>query len=525
MSKRGKVQQAAKRAVQEPPAQPPPPWMKISDWALMNAGRRPERASVPNPFQAPAFPPSSMRRVPRAERLAMDDAVLQVNGWAAQQMYNGAWFEGTTFLGYTYLSELAQRPEYRRMVEVVATEATRKWIELQSQEGEDKTERIQQLQEALEALDAQGAFRRVIEIDGFMGRSHLYLDTGDTDDRHELMVPIGDGAGAASSAKVSPKHPLLALRPVEPVWCYPARYNATDPLKPDWYHPQSWFVQGKEIHSTRLLRFVAREVPDLLKPAYAFGGLSLTQLAKPYVDNWLRGRQAISDLVWAFSTSVFSTDLTTLLQADGAELFKRIELFNRLKNNRSVMLLNKESEEYQQQNTPLGTLDALQAQLQEHMCSVTGIPVVKLLGIQPAGLNASSEGELESWYDWIEAFQEKIIRERLQRVVNFTMLSLWGEVDHGITFRFVPLRADDPVQAAQVRKLDAETGSILIEDGAVSQAEERQRVARDPDSGYDGIDEDELPVAPGGGENPDEAAVEMLPKEGEVLSEEDNAVP
>jgi hypothetical protein len=43
---------------------------------------------------------------------------------------------------------------------------------------------------------------------------------------------------------------LKRLRVIEPVWTYPSSYNATDPLKPDWYKPSSWFVQGKEVHST-----------------------------------------------------------------------------------------------------------------------------------------------------------------------------------------------------------------------------------------------------------------------------------
>ncbi|MGF6605041.1 hypothetical protein P3T23_009802, partial [Paraburkholderia sp. GAS448] len=47
----------------------------------------------------------------------------------------------------------------------------------------------------------------------------------------------------------------------------------------------------------------------MLKPAYAFGCLSLSQIAKPYVDNWLRTRQSVSDLLHSFSTMVLKTNL------------------------------------------------------------------------------------------------------------------------------------------------------------------------------------------------------------------------
>src|SRR6202011_2503289 len=110
---------------------------------------------------------------------------------------------------------------------------------------------------------------------------------------------------------------LKRLRVIEPVWTYPSNYNATDPLKPDWYKPSSWFVQGKEVHSTRLLTFIGREVPDLLKPAYSFGGLALSQMAKPYVDNWLRTRQSVADIIRAFSVFLLKTNLGESLQAGG----------------------------------------------------------------------------------------------------------------------------------------------------------------------------------------------------------------
>ncbi|WP_369077406.1 hypothetical protein, partial [Enterobacter sp. UNJFSC 003] len=35
----------------------------------------------------------------------------------------------------------------------------------------------------------------------------------------------------------------------------------------------------------------------------------------------------------------------------------------------------------------------------------------------PAGLNASSEGELRSFYDWIHSFQEKLYRQNLHALM------------------------------------------------------------------------------------------------------------
>lgn len=486
-----------KRRAEARPTAPPPPWVRVPSGALVRSRLVPrDRALIPNPFDLPKFPPGVRGRAPD---MAMDDQIVEVNAWAAQGVYNAAYFEGVTFLGYTYLSELAQRPEYRRISEVLATAATSRWIKFRSTATAGAgDERIKQLEAEFTRLDVKGAMRRLSELDGFFGRSHLYLDTGDTEDREELRKPIGDGSNRLSLAKFRGRKGFLErIKTVEPVWCYPAFYNANDPLRPDWYKPQSWYVQGKQVHASRLLTLVAREVPDLLKPSYSFGGLSLSQMAKPYVDNWIRTRQSVADLIWSFSVSVISTDLANTLAGDGQEFWDRLEILTNVRNNRGILALQNgiegTKEDFKNISTPLGTLDALQAQAQEHMCSVTGTPVVVLLGIQPAGLNASSQGEIDVWKAWVAAYQEAHLRDKVERVMRFAQLSLWGAVDPEITFAFEPLTTLDAVQLSQILKTKAETDDINVAMGAVSPLEVRKRLAADPDSQYQGLDVDDLP--------------------------------
>jgi uncharacterized protein len=463
---------------------------KISDEALIRAGSAPAKPKV-NPFKFALPPPGVLPEGVPAPSMAQDSAIGGALGWAGS-FANQVFAEGLEFLGYPNLAELAQRPEYRVITETIATEMTRKWIKLQAVGEEDKTAKIKAIEDEFTRLGVKDAFRKAAEIDGFFGRAHLYLDLGSTDDRDELRLPIGNGQNAMSKAKVGIGS-LKRLRVIEPVWTYPSSCNATDPLKPDWYKPSSWFVQGKELHATRLLTFIGREVPDLLKPAYSFGGLSMSQMVRPYVDNWLRVRQSVSDLISTFSTSGIKTDLSQMLAAGGEQLFKRLVLFNSNRDNQGLMVLDKDTEEYFNVSTPLGTLDQLQAQAQEHMASVSRIPLVKLLGISPAGLNASSEGEIETFDDTINAAQEAQIRPNLTRLLHFVELNLWGAIDPGITFTFVPLSDLTPKEKAEVEKIEAETAEIRINSSVISPAEERKRVANEPDTPYQGIDPDDVP--------------------------------
>lgn len=464
--------------------------MAISDAVLMSARNKPAPKQI-RPFQLPKPPPGV---VPDDQpKMAMDHqpGIVGAAGWAGGY-YGGAFSEGLEFLGYPYLAELAQRPEYRRIVEVIATEMTRKWIRINTKGDEDKSDKIGKIEAEMTRLQVQSVFKKAAEQDGFFGRSHLYLDTGATEDPNELLMPIGDGRGTLSEKKVS-KGSLRGLRCIEAVWTYPTNYNSNDPLKDDWYKPEVWFVMGKRIHASRLLTFIGREVPDLLKPAYSFGGLALTQMAKPYVDNWLQTRQSVNDIISAFTAWVLSTNMAETLQAGGDHIYRRAELFNNLRNNRGLMLLDKDEEAFQNISVPLSGLDALQAQAQEHMASVSGIPLVKLLGIQPAGLNASSDGEIRTFYDWIAAYQKALFQVNLTKVLDFVQISLFGEVDDEITFEFEPLWALDGKELAEVDKIKADTAQIRMDTGVISPDEERRRLAADPDSPYDGLDPDDAP--------------------------------
>lgn len=430
--------------------------------------------------------------------IAMDE-VIRVSDWGAANVFNGMFANGAMFLGYPFLSELLQIAEYRKIIGTLADHATRKFIKLQTTNSEtDKTVQIKELSDAIENFKVREVFKHASEIDGGFGRAHIYLDTGDGPDREELLTPIGNGRNKMSQLKCKKgRHALKHLSVVEPMWTYPATYNASDPLSTDWYNPQTWFVQGKELHADRLLRMVSREVPDMLKPAYSFGGLAMSQMAMPYVDNWLRTRQSVADTVWSFSVNGMKTDMSAMMQPGAPQsIFERAELFNNLRNNRGLLMINEATEDYFQFNVPLGTLDMLQAQSQEQMASVSNIPLIFLLGISPHGMNASAEPEIRAFYDYVASYQTAFYKEPLTRIIDFIQLAIWGAVDPEITFSFEPLWSLDEKGSAEVRKIEAETDDLLINGGIVSPLEARKRVANDPETPYQGLDVNDLPTPP-----------------------------
>lgn len=390
------------------------------------------------------------------------------------------------FPGYPYLANLATRAEYRAMASTMSTEVTREWIDFGTV---DKTEnpRIAELVAALEKFKVREVLRTVAEHDALYGRGQIAIRLSGDEDKLKLPLVI--------SPHTIPKGALRSFTPIEAVWTTPSAYDALDPTAPDFYKPRVWFMLGKEIHASRLLTIVTRPLPDILKPAYNFSGMSLSQLAEPYVNNWLRTRQAVSDIINTFSITALATSMDQVLQGDddGVDVFKRAELFTRTRSNLGLMLMDKDREELVQLNTPLSGLHELQSQSQEQMCSVSHIPAIILTGISPSGLNASSDGEVRMFYDWISALQEAFFSQPLDVMIKIVQLHLWGEIDHHITWHWKPLWQLDELELADIRLRESQTDANYIDRGIVSPEEVRAKLARDEDSGYEGIEAEELP--------------------------------
>jgi phage-related protein (TIGR01555 family) len=439
----------------------------------------------------PARPPAGV--VPTgAQPMAMDE---DFSGFYADPGLGGSTYsEGMHWLGTPYLAELAQRAEYRQISETYARDMTRAWIKIQASGEEDKGDRIKEIERAFDRHKIQHKFRRMAELDGFFGRAHLYVDMG---------VPMTDAdlmrTAIILDRRTVKKGSLRNIQVVEPLWTYPGSYDAVNPLAPDFYVPVTWYVMGREVHRTRLLTFVGREVPDLLKPSYAFGGLSMSQMAKPYVDNWLRTRQSVSDLIHSFSVFALATDMSgTLTGGAGADERARADLFTLYRDNSGLFLYDKNREDFKNISASLGTLDHLQAQSQEHICSVSGIPLVVFTGITPTGLNTTSEGELQAWAQRVHAAQENLFGDHLRFLLRLVQLDLFGEIDEEITATFEPLKEESETERSTRLKTEADADAAYVSMGALAPDDVRQVLAEQEAGRYAAVDLSGPPPDPPG---------------------------
>lgn len=420
------------------------------------------------------FPELPACVAPEGHVLAMDSMCQQMAGYAGlePQFASG-------FIGYPMLSQMAQSNEYRAVAETTAEEMTREWGKVK---GGNNHEKLEKIEEALEAFNVRDLMRKHVETDNLFGGSQMFIRIKGQENKTELPLLL--------TPQGVKKDSLLGFTVIEPIWTTPSVYNANDPTEPDFFKPTQWFVMGKNTHCDRLLTLIIRPVPDMLKPAYNFRGVSMSQLMKPYVQRFQRTVDSVSDLVHSYSITGLKTDMSSILQggAGGAnQLIARSKVFTQFKNNQNLMLVDTTNEEeFFQLNTPLTTLDSLQDQSLQMLAMPAKIPLVKLLGTPPSGLSANSDGEIRVYYDHIAALQNAHLLPQMQVILRLVQLHLFGEVDESIFFQFNPLYQLDDTERAAVNLTKAQTAQIYLQEGVLDQETVLDALSNDEDGDYTG---------------------------------------
>lgn len=439
-------------------------------------------------------PPATLGAPNEEAKLAMDRAMEDRGVYTLLQhgFELGVYGACSNFLGYGALQNVAQNGLIRACIETVSDDMTRNWITLQQEGEEDSPEaedKIQRLEKAMKRMGLQKTMHKAASMTGYYGGCLLYLDTGASGPQLKLPLSLEPWSLEAKEGF------LRAVRVVDPVNCFPGTYNSVDPLKEDYYVPQSWWVLGQEVHASRLIRVYANEPPLLFRPSYNFLGIPQAQILWDYVLHFQDNRDSVNRLMGKFSQLVFKTAMTDILTGganDLSGLMARLQIMAQNRSNDGVIAVDKDAEDILKVETPMSGVTDVVRQSLEIVAALNRTPAVKLLGISPSGFNATGESDIRNYYDHVLSQQEKVLRPPLQRILEALQVSLFGKVEPSIGFTFASLSETD--ENAKVLTQQAKINNLcaVLDRDIVSAEEVRQMLVTDPDSGFDGLDP-ELP--------------------------------
>lgn len=299
--------------------------------------------------------------------------------------------------------------------------------------------------------------------------------------------------------------PDYYLKPYNPDGIKPGSYRGISQVDPYWmtpfmgddsimdassihfYEPTWWQIGSKRYHRTHLIIVRHAEVPDILKPAYLYGGVPLTQ--QIYERIYAAERTANEGPLLAMTKrmNVVKVDLDKVF-ADPVRFRMRMEEQTAMRDNFGKMVINTD-ELYEQHETSLADVDAVIMTQYQLVAAIAEVPSTKLLGTSPKGFGASGDYEVESYRELLASLQENDGAPFLERHYEILSRSEFGGKYH-IEPVWNPLDEPTEKEIAEINKLKADTYAALQQTGAIDGNDIREALTKDVQSEFAGMSAD-----------------------------------
>ena len=242
--------------------------------------------------------------------------------------------------------------------------------------------------------------------------------------------------------------------------------------EPEYYTVR--FPDGRtaaRVHHSRVIRFTGRELPYLERVTeQGWGASEVESLYREVVqyDNTTANMAALTFRANIDTMEVQNLDqLFSLASGEAQRRFWNVmQAQSVLRSNFGYQLVNKGDQVKNTQYTFTGLSD-----VHESMClSLSGasrIPMTKLFGRAPAGMNATGESDLRNYYDYVDTLRQSVLAPVLRRLLPVLCMSALGTVPEDIDLTFPPLWTPTAREVAEIAKDKAETVIAVFQAGLV----------------------------------------------------------
>jgi len=389
------------------------------------------------------------------------------------------WYASQSFIGYQACVVIAQNWLVDKACRMPARDAIRQGFEIH---GSDE-ETIKQLVKLNKRFGINRSMREFIHFGRVYGiRVAIFkVDSADPD-YYEKPFNL-DGVQPGSYRGISQ---------VDPVWCSPllTDTSVSDPSSLRFYDPEFYLIGGKKYHRSHLAIFIPHPVPDAIKPAYQYGGVSLPQLIFERVYAAERTANEGPQLAMTKRTGVLKVNAAAFFSNLSRAKDNLLEWVG-LRDNYGVKVIDKDAEDYEQFDTGLADLDATIMTQYQLVAAIANIPVTKLLGTQPKGFASTGEYESESYREELESIQTNDLTPMLERHLALLMRSALRRDDE-VTVSWAPLDSPTAEQYATLNLQKAQAAQIYADLGAIDGMDIREQLRMDPNSDWFGLREIDL---------------------------------
>ncbi|NTI22033.1 DUF1073 domain-containing protein [Rhizobium rhizogenes] len=341
----------------------------------------------------------------------------------------------------------------RKIVDIPALDSCRKWRNWQAQDDQ-----IETIEAEEKRLNVKGKVLEAYKKARLFGGAALYIGTGDADPSQPLDT---DRLGKDGLKYLT----VMTRRQIA------AGEIDRDPAS-EWFgKPKVYTVSGANgtqltVHPSRLVVLTGAMAPDeefnfALTQGWGESILTATLDAIKNADSTAGN---IASLIFEAKIDIikvpqFSANIGNQAYEDA--VLRRYSLANTIKGINGTLILDSE-EEYESKNASFAALTDVLMAFMQIVSGAADIPVTRLLGQSPAGLNSTGDSDMKNYHDRIQSMQELELSPAMTRLDECLIRSATGARDPGIYYSWAPLEQMSEKEKADIFNTKATAARTLV---------------------------------------------------------------
>lgn len=243
--------------------------------------------------------------------------------------------------------------------------------------------------------------------------------------------------------------------------------------KPVFYDilPNGQPFSGETVHHTRLVRMDGFELPYYQRLYENMWGESIIERIHDRLISFDSTSMGIAQLVYKAHLRTYKVENLRDIIATGGKaldaLTKQIDMIRLYQSSEGMTLLDAK-DEFETYSYTFAGLDDVLLQFGQQLSGALQIPLVRLFGQSPAGMNATGESDLRTYYDHIRKQQEVKLRRPLNVILDVMSRSVLGkELPKGFKYSFNTLWQNTDADKADIAQKNTATALQPFESGLV----------------------------------------------------------
>lgn len=276
-----------------------------------------------------------------------------------------------------------------------------------------------------------------------------------------IIMIDGQNMGTPLRPETVGKGQFRGLYPLDR-WCLNPAYNSpVQELGPDMGLPSAYGVTvdapvlGRQsVHYSRVIRVDGISLPYWQRLSEQGWGMSVIERLYDRLLAFDSTTQGAAQLVFkAHLRTVKVEKLREILAVGGAPeaaLIKQFDMIRRFQSSEGLTLLDA-ADEFETHSYTFSGLSDVLLQFAQQLSGALQIPLVRLFGQSPAGLNATGDSDIRTYYDLIAQQQEAKLRAGIEKLIKIIYRSdVGGDPPDDMSFTFNSLWQMSEVDKATI---------------------------------------------------------------------------